>query len=118
MRKISITETLKAVNFITDTGLEDEVKNMAELVKTRKKINMREVGIQFMVGVVGKLTTDNSINRLFDILSGPFEIEAEVLRNMSAEEFMPLFLEFMDTIDVENLKGFFKSVSVSIAKFK
>ena len=118
MRKISITETLKAVNFITSTGLENEVKNMAELVKSGKKINMREVGIQFMVGVVGKLTTDNAIDRLFDILSGPFEIEAEVLKGMSTEDFMPLFLDFMDTIDAENLKGFFKSVSVSIAKFK
>ena len=32
MRKINITETLKAINFVTSVGMEDEVKAMANLV--------------------------------------------------------------------------------------
>jgi hypothetical protein len=118
MRKISVTETLKAVNFVSSVGMEQEVKEIAALVKSGKKINVQEVGIQFFVGCVSKMTSDNAIHRLFDILSGPFEIKAEVLRDMPFDDFMPLFVEFLDTIDAENLKGFFKSVTVSIAKFK
>lgn len=118
MRKINITETLKAINFVTSVGMEEEVKAMAALVKSGKKLNVQEVGIQFIVGCISKMTDDKALNRLFDILSGPFEIEVDVLKNMSAEEFMPLFVQFLDTIDEENLKGFFTSVSVSIARFK
>lgn len=118
MRKINIVETLKAVNFITSTGMEEEVKQMAALVKTGKKLNIREVGIQFVVGCVGKMTTDSAITRLMDILSGPFEVDADALKQMPAEDFMKLFLEFLDTIDEENLKGFFNSVSVSLGRFK
>lgn len=118
MRKISIVETLKAVNFVTSTGMEEEVKQMAALVKSGKKLSVREVGIQFIVGCIGKMTTDSAINRLFDILSGPFEMGADELKSMSAEDFMPLFIEFLDTINEENLKGFFKSVSVSLERFK
>lgn len=118
MRKISITETLKAVNFVTSTGMEDEVKQMAALVKSGKKLSVREVGIQFIVGCISKMTTDAAIDRLFEILAGPFEKEKEELKNMPAEDFMPLFVEFLDTIDEENLKGFFNSVSVSLERFK
>jgi CRISPR/Cas system endoribonuclease Cas6 (RAMP superfamily) len=118
MRKINITETLKAINFVTSVGMEDEVKAMAALVKSGKKLNVQEVGIQFIVGCVGKMTDDKALNKLFDILSGPFEVDAETLKKMSTEDFMPLFVQFLDTIDEENLKGFFNSVSVSIARFK
>ncbi len=118
MRKINITETLKAVNFVTSVGMEAEVKEIAALVKSGKKVNVQEVGIQFFIGCVSKITDDKALVRLFDIISGPFEIEAEVLREMPAEEFMPLLVEFLDTIDAENLKGFFKSVSVSLGRFK
>lgn len=118
MRKISISETLKAINFVTSVGMETEVKAMAELVKSGKKLNIREVGIQFIIGCTSKMTSDNALNRLFDILAGPFEVDADKLKNMPLEDFMPLFIEFLDTIDVENLKGFFKSVSASITKFK
>lgn len=118
MRKINIVETLKAVNFVTSTGMEEEVKRMAEIVKAGGKLNIREVGIQFVVGCIGKMTTDNAIDRLFEILSGPFEKEAKELKEMSTEDFMQLFLEFLDTIDEENLKGFFRSVSVSLTRFK
>lgn len=118
MRKINVTETLKAINFVTSVGVEEEVKEIAALLKSGKKINVREVGIQFVVGCVSKVTSDNAINRFFDILSGPFEMDADVLQAMPLEEFMPLFVDFLDTLDAENLKGFFKSVTVSIAKFK
>jgi hypothetical protein len=118
MRKINITETLKAINYITSVGMEDEVKAMANLVKSGKKLSVQEVGIQFIVGCVSKMTDDKALNRLFDILSGPFEVDSETLKTMSTEEFMQLFVQFLDTIDEENLKGFFSSVSVSIARFK
>jgi CRISPR/Cas system endoribonuclease Cas6 (RAMP superfamily) len=118
MRKINITETLKAINFVTSVGMEEEVKEIANLVKSGKELNVKEVGIQFIVGCISKITSDKALNRLFDILSGPFEVKADVLKNMSTEDFMPLLVEFLDTIDVENLKGFFNSVSVSIARFK
>ena len=88
MRKISIVETLKAVNFITTYGLTEEVQIMANIVKSGKKINIREVGIQFMVGCIGKLTTDKAIDRLFEILAGPFEMDAQELKNMDTEKFM------------------------------
>ena len=118
MRRINITETLKAVNFVTSFGMEEEVKTMAALVKSGKKINVREVGVQFIVGCISKMTDDKAISRLFDILAGPFEMDPEVLKNMPAEDFMPLLLEFLDTIDAENIKGFFNSVSVSLERFK
>ena len=83
-----------------------------------KKINIREVGIQFIVGCISKLTTDKAIDRLFEILAGPFEMDAQELKNMDTEKFLDLFVQFLDTIDAENIKGFFKSVAVSMEKFK
>jgi hypothetical protein len=118
MRKISIVESLKAVNFVTANGMVEEVQQMAFLVKSGKKINIREVGIQFIVGCISKLTTDKAIDRLLDILAGPFEVDAQELKNMDTEKFMDLFVQFLDTIDAENIKGFFKSVAVSMEKFK
>jgi hypothetical protein len=118
MRKISITETLKAVNFVTANGMVEEVQQMALLAKSGKKINIREVGIQFIVGCISKLTTDKAIDRLFEILAGPFEMDAQELKDMDTERFLDLFLQFLDTIDAENIKGFFKSVAVSMEKFK
>ena len=118
MRKISIAETLKTVNFITSNGMTEEVQLMAELAKSGKKINVRDVGIQFIIGCISKLTSDKAIDRLFEILSGPFEMDAQELQNMETEKFMDLFLQFLDTIDAENIKGFFKSVAVSLEKFK
>lgn len=118
MRKINITETLKAVNFISTNGLEEEVNRMALIAKNGKKINVREVGIQFIVSCIGKLTTDTAISQAMELLSGPFEIDAKELSAMPAEEFMKLIVEFADTIDEENIKGFFKSVSALKMKFK
>lgn len=118
MRKINITETLKTVNFITSNGMTEEVQQMALLAKSGKKINVREVGIQFIIGCISKLTSDKAIDRLFEILSGPFEIDAQELKNMDTEQFMDLFLQFLDTVDAENVKGFFKSVAVSMGKFR
>jgi hypothetical protein len=118
MRKISIAETLKTVNFITANGMTEEVQQMALLAKSGKKINIREVGIQFIVGCISKLTTDKAIDRLFEILAGPFEMDAQELKNMDTEKFFDLFVQFLDTIDAENIKGFFKSVAVSMEKFR
>lgn len=118
MRKINITETLKAINFVTSNGMVEEVNLMANLVKSGKKLNIREVGIQFIVGCISKLTTDKAIDQLFAILSGPFEVDAQELKSMETESFLDLFVQFLDMIDAENLKGFFKSVAVSMEKFK
>ena len=118
MRKINITETLKAVNFVTANGMVEEVQQMALIAKSGRKINIREVGIQFIVGCISKMTTDKAIDRLFEILAGPFEMDAQELKNMDTEKFMDLFVQFLDTIDAENIKGFFKSVAVSMEKFK
>ena len=118
MRKISIVETLKTVNFVTTNGMVEEVQQMALLAKSGKKINIREVGIQFIVGCISKLTTDKAIDRLFEILAGPFEMDAQELKNMDTEKFLDLFVQFLDTIDAENIKCFFKSVAVSMEKFK
>ena len=118
MRKISIVETLKTVNFVTTNGMVEEVQQMALLAKSGKKINIRAVGIQFIVGCISKLTTDKAIDRLFEILAGPFEMDAQELKNMDTEKFLDLFVQFLDTIDAENIKGFFKSVAVSMEKFK
>lgn len=118
MRKISIVETLKTVNFVVSNGMEEEVQKMAFIAKSGGPINIRELGIQFIVECTGKLTTDKALDRLFEILSGPFEMDAEELKNMAAESFMELFIEFLDTIDAENVKGFFKSVAVSMEKFR
>lgn len=118
MRKINITETLKVVNFITSNGMSEEVQQMAMLAKSGKQINVREVGVQFVVGCVSKLTSDKALDRLFEILSGPFEINVQDLKEMEIEQFMELFLQFLDTVDAENIKGFFKSVAVSMEKFR
>lgn len=118
MRKISIVETLKTVNFVISNGMEEEVQKMAFIAKSGGPINIRELGIKFIVECTGKLTTDKALDRLFEILSGPFEMDAEELKNMAAEDFMTMFIEFLDTIDAENVKGFFKSVAVSMEKFR
>lgn len=115
MRKLQTHDVFMALKLVRAAGVKDEVSRIFKLTevmeKQGKKISIRDVGIEFILGVMEKLAGTESENAFYELLAGPLEIEVEEIKTMDPLDLIEKVQGLQEVIDGERIKNFFKSVA-------
>ena len=115
MRKLQTHDVFMALKLIRAAGVKDEVSRIVNFIEIKekegKRVSIRDVGVEFILGVMEKLTGTESENAFYELLAGPLEIEAEEIRTMDPLDLIDKVKDLQEVIDGERLKRFFKSVA-------
>lgn len=115
MRKLQSHDVFMALKLIRAAGLKDEVRRVYALVeakeKEKKKLSIRDVGIEFFLGLLEKLAGTEAENAFYELLAGPLELEVEEIKTMDPLDLIDAVQGLQEVIDGERLKRFFKSVA-------
>lgn len=115
MRKLQTHDVFMALKLIRAAGVKDEVRHVLQLTevkeKQNQKISIRDVGIEFFLGLMEKLAGTESENAFYELLAGPLEIETEEIKTMDPLDLIEKIQDLREVVDSERLKRFFKSVA-------
>lgn len=115
MRKLQTHDVFMGLKLVRAAGVKDEVSRIFKLMETKKKeeekVSIRDVGLEFILGVMEKLAGTESENAFYELLAGPLEIEAEEIKTMDPLDLIDKVQGLQEVIDGEKLKNFFKSVA-------
>lgn len=115
MRKLQTHDVFMALKLVRATGMKDEVSRIFNLMEAKdkqgEKVSIRDVGIEFVLGVMEKLAGTESENAFYDLLAGPLEIEAEEIKTMDPLDLIDKLHGLKEVVDGDRLKNFFKSVA-------
>ena len=111
MRALQTHDVFKAVKIVNALGVRDEVKKIALSLEGKKKINEREIGVEFILNILGSAGDEKVENLIYDLLGGILEIEPEEIRVMDPLKLVENIKALSAVIDVENWKSFFHYVA-------
>ena len=115
MRKLQTHDVFMALKLIRAAGVKDEVSRILKLTEIKEKqgesVSIRDVGIEFILGVMEKLAGTESENAFYELLAGPLEIDAEEIKTMDPLDLIEKIQGLQEVVDGERLKNFFKSVA-------
>ena len=115
MRKLQTHDVFMALKLIRAAGVKDEVRRIYQIVEVKEKegekLNIKDVGIEFVLGLMEKLAGTESENAFYELLAGPLEIEAEEIKTMDPLDLIDEVEKLKEVINGERFKRFFKSVA-------
>lgn len=111
MRKLQTHDVFMALKVINAAQIKDEVKRIALLVQSKKKLDVQDVGLEFILGCMEKMSGTKAEKAFYDLLAGPLELEASEIETMDPLELIEKIKDLKEVIDMDGLKAFFKSVS-------
>ena len=115
MRKLQTHDVFMALKLVKAAGVKDEVSRIYQIVEVKekegKKLNIKDVGIEFVLGLMEKLAGTESENAFYELLAGPLEKEAEEIKTMEPLDLIDEVEKLKEVIDGERFKRFFKSVA-------
>ncbi len=100
MRKANIHDMFNISRLIGELGLKEELYNSQTGIDDVEKI-----GFNFIYNMFEKATTVNAESRIYEVLSGPFEMDVEELKIMEIDKFIETF---MKCFNVKTLVNFIK----------
>lgn len=112
MRGLQTHDVFVALRLVNTTGLRDEFKKMANQVANGKKLNEREVGIDFILNVLGACGNEATESLVYDFLSGIMEIPAPEIKTMDPMKLVENLKMLKEYISVEEWKSFFTRYEV------
>ena len=121
MRKLITHDAFMAFRVLNEIGVKEEMAAMANALRERGKTKFdqkaqEEIGIELIMGLLGKAGSEGAEKAVYAFLSGPMEIPAEDLRNMDLLEFMGKLKEFVTFMNLEEWRVFFQSVGKILGK--
>lgn len=118
MRTLKSKDLFAALRVVKEVGIKDEMRKMAELLKSGKitKKEQTEIGIEVMMQILANCGTESAETAFFEFLSSPMEISIEDLREMDLNIFAEKIKEFVQMVDIDHWKGFFTSLAELIRK--
>ena len=120
MRKLQTHDVFMALKVIRAAGMKEEIKNVATLVqeaeKRKIKIKIEDVGFEFIFGVLEKLAGTEAEDSIYNLLSGPLEIDASEIKIMDPFELVEKIKAMKEVVNLEQAKSFFKSVAALMEK--
>ncbi len=105
MRKLETRDIFSFIRLIKEVNLKEEFKKIASM---STNATAEEVGFDMLFIIFDKLAEENSEQKLYEFLSGPFEMEAEEVAQL---ELFDLLEGLQACADWSKWKAFLKSAS-------
>ena len=103
MRKIQTSDVFNAMRLIKKANLKEEIKPILKMASSGE-LNIEDVGIEGILSFVEILTEKKSEQAIYEVLAGPFEMEAKEVEKMELND----LVDNLDLLSKENdLKRFF-----------
>jgi len=103
MRKLQSSDLFATLRVIKKANLKEEIKPIIKKA-SEGEMDLKDVGIEGMLGVVEILTEKKAEKAIYEVLAGPFEITVDEVEKMDLIE----LAENLETLAQENdLKRFF-----------
>lgn len=110
MRKLQTSDVFCALRIIEKAQVKDEVKRIA-MISQKKAINVRELGIEFLLGIIGKMSGTEVEKEIYKFFANILEIDAEDIAVMDPIDFINEVVKLSEIIDKEKWSDFFKLVA-------
>ncbi len=108
MTNLKTRDVFKAFRVVKASHLRDELIPMIEALGKAENPNLKRVGINFYLTVFEALAEHGTENSMYDLLSGPLEMEPEEIADLDADKLVEMLKELGK---VSNLQAFFKALS-------
>lgn len=112
MRKLRTSDIFSAARVLTALNVKEDIKKIA-LESQGKKKAQDNVGFEVLYTLFERAVEKNSERRIYEFLSGIFEISPEEVEKLPPTECINKALE---AADIEEWKAFFTSVASLIRK--
>ena len=112
MRKLQTKDVFNALRAIKKAGLEEEIKPVLKLAGSGE-LQVEDVGIEGVLTIIEILTEKKSEQVIYEILAGPFEMEAKDVESMDLDN---LIEKLKQLAEENNLKSFFTALAGMIGK--
>ncbi len=86
MRKLQPSDLFTALRLIKKANLKEEIKPILKLASSGE-LKVEDVGIEGILSVIEIISEKKSEQAFFDILSGPFEMDAKQVAALDLNEF-------------------------------
>lgn len=112
MRKLQTTDIFSAMRAIKKAEIKEGLKPYLQMAAAGD-MDLEDLGIEGFLGLIETLSETKSEMAIYEVLAGPFEMEAKEIKTMDLD----VFIESLERLAKENnLKVFFKSLSGMIGK--
>lgn len=109
MRPLNTADVFKAARAVKSSGLREELKKLTLCIANGSgEVDVENIGVDAILQVIECFADKNAEKAIYEVLSGPFEMDADMIPVMTLDELFGC-LEYM-AMD-PGLKYFFKRVS-------
>lgn len=116
MRNLQTHDVFVALKIANSAGIKEEFQKMALMASEGKNINEREIGISFIMTILGHCAEEQTERLIYDFLGGILEISPADIRTMNPLELVEKIKALKEVISVDEWKAFFQSVSQVLLK--
>lgn len=113
MRRAKTADMFKFVRLVVDLKIKDEFYSLVDDIEKRQKenkpVDIDKEGFKLVYSIISMASTEEAEQRIYDFLSGPFEMTPEEVKNLDYIEFMEALKK---TIDIKALIDFFASANL------
>lgn len=102
MRKANTADMFKIGRLITDLGVKEQ---LFEAQKNKEIDKLEEIGFDFFYAIFEKVVSEEVEKKIYDVLSGPFEMTGEEIGKMAFSELLD---EFVNCFDLNLVVNFIK----------
>lgn len=110
MRKANTADMFKIGRLITDIGVKEQ---LFEAQKNKEIDKLEEIGFDFFYAIFEKAVSEEVEKKIYDVLSGPFEMTDEEIGKMAFSELLD---GLVNCFDLEVVVNFIKRALLAIKK--
>lgn len=110
MRALQTHDVFIAMNIINTAGIREEFEKMALKVSNNERVNVQQVGIEFLLSVLGGCANEKSENLIYKFLGGIMEKDAEEIKTQDPMQTIKDIKSMMEVVSTEEWKSFFTSL--------
>lgn len=114
MRALQTHDVFKAMKIVNALGVKEEVKRLALAMQNGKKMSQNEVGVEFLLTIIGNAGNEEVEASIYEFLSGILEIPTENISVMDPMDLIEEIKKLSAYISKEKWKAFFGSVASMI----
>lgn len=111
MRQLNGTDLGRACRLVQKAGVKDELVSFATAVKAKDGRTQEELGLELILGIMGRLGDEDAEEAFWEFLSGPLGKSPVELEGMDLLDLMTLIGDFIKSIDLEAWRAFFTSLA-------
>ena len=107
MRGLELQDMFTMARILTKIDINKEIEALVKRQQAGEKLDTEAVGIQFVMTVIGKASTEAVEAEIYGFLGSVFGMEPDELRHMKPKQ----ALELIKEADAQEWKDFFISVA-------